>query len=1252
MAMKHAFGTTPWGAYFTEALEALADEGRLSRGRSYAGNEKVRKLEIEAGSVIAKVKGNYQPFYTVRITFPPLSKDETDALRSVVTRNPLYLAQVRAGLLPEEFLKAIKKACIALFPKKWSAMKRSCDCPDYGDPCKHQAAVYYLVAQEIDRDPVKLFRLRGVDLDALLPGEEVTAKGAKENGTTKVTKEAKGTKEEEESGITKSAKGTKGIFNIEEKRKKTEARKEDNPLGIRWVAGWEGEGAGEYPETLQAVESYAALLVKLLPEGPPLAGLDLSTALAEFYHALARLWERPFLLPAARAGARSVAAAADDDESGRDAEERRFALSPIRFVVDGSSCRCVVGGTELSLLDAARKALACDLPDGSPGYAFLRRFSMALRSIVAAGAIHPVVVRGEGGFSALWKPADFGTDVRAALSWVEGAAVPPEAPPLNAAALGATRETAGAPIGAAGTTDTSEAPKRRGRPPKKAEALRVPDRGSFVRLMAASFLRDYVTALRHVPAGAAASGSPVAQALFDGRAKKTDTPSSRSLPDALASRLAVYDLASGGAGFELAVASSSSRGEIRYKLTATVSAPNGARLPLHKAAAEPRLLAFPALLANFVPGLGALGGKASVVLTEDELSKLVTEAAPSLARIGVSVVLPRELSRAARPKPVLTAKRLGSGNLSTVFDLGAVFDFQWKIALGGITLDPAEFSELVGKGGALCRFKGMYVRVDAGEAAAILERIRRAPAPDALGALKAALDGDAEPEGDFARAVEALVGGGVSAGKRPIPQGLSATLRHYQERGYRWILDNLERGFGCLLADDMGLGKTLQAIAAALALKEAGRLEAGARVVAPASLLANWERELSKFAPSLKSHAHYGAGRKLKSADVVLTTYETYARDKASLGAKEWDLAVLDEAHLVKNPDTKRSKAVKAIRASRRLALTGTPVENNLAELWSVMDFALPGFLGKLDAFAREFRRPIEVERSKEAADRLKRVTAPFILRRLKTDKDIAPDLPDKIVVDEYATLSAEQVALYQAAVEDGLSRVSEADGIGRRGLVLALVTALKQISNHPRNWDKESPPDPERSGKTRLLLALLSSAFEAGERVLVFSQYVEMLNILDQAIRNALGVEPYVLHGGMSAARRDDAVRRFQGETGPGVFLVSLKAGGVGLNLTAATRVFHYDLWYNPAVEAQATDRAFRIGQTKNVFVHRLIARGTLDEKIDAALARKRELADLAVGTGEKWITELPAGELRELLSLSKTSWDAAAADGRFTPS
>ena len=1207
MAPRHVFGLTPWGRAFIEAMEALGDKGRLDRGRAYAGNDKVVALRIDDGKVKARVEGHYRPFYKVEIAFPPFSATEKARLLDIVSADPLALERIELGDFPECLLDDIGEAGIRLFPRRWSDMKRSCDCPDSGDPCKHEAAVYYIIAQEIDRSPAALFRLRGLDLAK----PRIASKG----------------KSAERQGL--PPRGDRDIA---------------DSLPIRLVPSWvEAEIGGQAPLELPSISSYAVLLPRLLPAGPALAGLDLSLGLTEFFHRLARDWELPFLGPGGSAseasGKDSGAGLGETVEDAIEKAERSLAFSESHIAIQARRCLvalpAAVGRAEgkkaakllLSPFAAAYRVLACDFAEGSRSYLFLRRFALAMRSIVAAGAIHPALVVEGGRYSIIWKPASFGLDVQAALAWVEAAAF----------------------------EELVERPS----PKRPASGEGIPDPASLVRLLAKDFLGEYVLRLHFRPAGRLAAASPISQALFAGAFIDASSPSARSLPSALASRLSAYELVGAGANFELTAKASktelaSALAESRlghsglpsYRLSAAIISAKGERYPLYKA--ESRLgrgaLAFPALLSAFVPGLELLGTRPSVLLEEEELESLIVEAEPILQRIGVSVILPKELKKLAQPKAILSSSPKAARNLTTIFDLATAFSFEWKVAIGGELIDPREFEALVARGATLFRFRNAYVRLDPAEAAAILERIRRERSPDALGALRAVLAGEVEEDGELALAIGGLLSGlGRASARAPVeqppPQGLNARLRPYQERGYRWLLRNLDLGFGCLLADDMGLGKTIQTIALILALKERGQLIEGVLVIAPASLLTNWEREIAKFAPGLSSLSHYGAKRHsmARSVDVLLTTYETYVRDQKRLSAKNWDLAVLDEAHLIKNPGTKRSRAVKALKATRRIALTGTPVENNLMELWSLFDFIIPGFLGGAQVFSREFRGPIEVERSLERAAKLRRITSPFIMRRLKTDKAIAPDLPEKIVIDEYASLTSGQAALYEAVASESLARIEAAEGIERCGLVLGLILALKQVANHPRNWDKESPPASELSGKSRLLLSLLDSSMEAGERVLVFSQYVEMILIMKEMIARDLGVEPYLLHGRMSKAKRDEAVDRFQHEKGPGILLVSLKAGGLGLNLTAASRVIHYDLWFNPAVESQATDRAFRIGQSKDVFVHRLVTRGSLEERINSALATKRELADMAVGVGETWITELGNKELRELIRLER---------------
>jgi SNF2 family DNA or RNA helicase len=459
-------------------------------------------------------------------------------------------------------------------------------------------------------------------------------------------------------------------------------------------------------------------------------------------------------------------------------------------------------------------------------------------------------------------------------------------------------------------------------------------------------------------------------------------------------------------------------------------------------------------------------------------------------------------------------------------------------------------------------------------------------------------------------------------------------------------------GLGACLADDMGLGKTMQLLAFLLRRKDEARRDARpALLVAPTSVVGNWEREVERFAPSLDVVRHYGASRAKSASEIpkkpgtlVVTTYGLLRRDAEFLSSIDWSVAALDEAQNIKNAASATARAARALRASHRFALTGTPVENRLAELWSILEFANPGLLGPLEAFRRDFALPIERYGNNEAAARLRRIVGPFILRRLKSDPTIIQDLPPKNEMKVVCTLTREQATLYKAVVDEELRRIESSDGIERRGRVLALLMFTKQICNHPAQYLGESGPLPSRSGKLARTTEMLEEAVAAGDKALVFTQFREMGDKLALHFSANLGCEIVFLHGGTPKKARDEMVRRFQEEPhGPRIFVLSVKAGGTGLNLTAANHVFHFDRWWNPAVEDQATDRAYRIGQKRAVQVHKLVCAGTVEEKIDRLLDQKRDLASKVVGAGEQWITELDGRELRDLFALS----EGTVADG-----
>ena len=599
-------------------------------------------------------------------------------------------------------------------------------------------------------------------------------------------------------------------------------------------------------------------------------------------------------------------------------------------------------------------------------------------------------------------------------------------------------------------------------------------------------------------------------------------------------------------------------------------------------------------------------------------------------------------------------------------------DFQWQAAIGDDPLTARELTMLAKQKAPLVQFRGVWVAVDPLELAEIRKRVQggrtRVRIADALKVLLAgeiAVAGRVAPvvaEGTARRLLESVRG--AAELERRAPAALQATLRPYQERGLAWLRTMASLGLGGCLADDMGLGKTVQILAFLLHRAEAAPDDKRPTLlVAPTSVVGNWEREIARFAPSLAIVRHYGPGRARTapaiaaavaasapagSAPIVLTTYGIARRDVEALAAIAWSSVVLDEAQNAKNAASATAKAVRALRASHRFALTGTPVENRLAELWSILDFANPGLLGGLEAFRQEFAVPVERFGSVEAASRLRRIVAPFLLRRLKSDPNVIRDLPAKNEMDVFCTLTREQATLYRAVVDEEMRQIGKSEGIARRGRVLALLTALKQICNHPAQYLGERGPLVRRSGKLARTTEMLEEALSVGDKALVFTQYREMGDRLVAHLTQTLGVDIAFLHGGTSKRARDAMVQRFQDDrTSARVFVLSLKAGGTGLNLTAASHVFHYDRWWNPAVEDQATDRAYRIGQKRAVQVHKLVCAGTVEDRVAQLLAKKRALASSVIGAGERWITELGDSELRELVALSKDAVVSDAEEG-----
>ncbi len=1171
------YGRTWWGEQWLRALERVDFSNRLPRGKSYAKNGSVTSIKINGNVIEAKVKGSRPKPYTVNIVVPPFFEKEQKIFFQKIRENPLIISRLLNRELPPELLEIGEKNKIKIFPHSWQDLKMNCNCPDWAVPCKHIAAVIYMVANEIDQNPFIVFKLHNFDIIEELSKEKI-----------------------EISSIEKEK-----IFSfndcIESDAKSTAS---NNPL-------------------IKEIPDFSTI-DNLLQTIPNLFSAHTLFYSGNFKSVIQNIYKRAAKLENEQLQFRKKS----EKTINNDLRFQNFCiifspLNPPSIKVYSENEQTLAFSDFLLLLS---KTESKHLENYSDSFVALYRIFRFCNILTERGVILPRLMHYyEDNYKIIWQPALLNHSVKnifsQLLTWLtDDLVLLKNLPPGK---------------------------KSRSKNLQQNEIIYSTKKEEALLLLCSLFINHSIQNVyqKTLPSNTNPTDAKILELFFNNKVINFSAFNEKEIPNTIQLWLKRFyiseknfspliSVSEADDSFEVEVLVQLNDDKLHQKETLYSFLQNSTDEN------KMQLLKDLNLLSEYFPDLNKIienEGKQKIVYKRQSFSEVLLNILPALNMFGIKALLPKSLQQLLRPQ--VSLKLTSKTQNISYFSLDGLIDFDWQIAVGDTLMSKSEFEKLTKNTWGLVKVREQYMLVDEEEVKKIIRKLEQPVAPNNMQLLQAVLSQEYENapvwiDENLKKQIKNLLKEEVVT----LPTGLKAELRSYQQRGFNWLYKNAKLGLGSLLADDMGLGKTLQVITTLLKLKEENAFSnIPSLIVVPTSLITNWYNEIQKFAPFLLTHIYHGTGRKFPESyvDLILTTYGVVRSDKEKLMKKQFYALIIDEAQNIKNSEVAQTKAVKNIRSKIRIALSGTPVENRLSEYWSILDFANPNYLGSLNWFNTEYAKPIEINQDRKKLEKFKLITSPFILRRTKSDKNIISDLPDKIENNQYCNLTKEQGALYQNITRDLMVQIENSEGINRRGLVLKLLLTLKQICNHPAQYLKNNSYAPELSGKTLLLLQLLETIYENNEKVLIFSQYREMGDILCTIIHDFLGKKPLQLHGGCSRKERDEMVHTFQNSKQYDTFILSIKAGGTGLNLTAAANVIHYDLWWNPAIEAQATDRAFRIGQKQNVMVHRLLTKGTLEEKIDEMLKTKKQLANLTVANGEKWIGDLSDKELKELVTL-----------------
>ncbi len=1181
------YGRTWWGKKWLEAFNGIDYGNRLPRGRSYANTGRAYDIIIKGHIITAKVRGSAPKPYKVEVILNAFSENDKEAIHQIISHSPTILSGLIVKKLPTQLLTKLNQQQIRLFPSNWKEINASCSCPDWAMPCKHIAAVIYLIGAEIDKNPFMVFQIHDCDLLELISDFS--------NG--------------------KLARAQK-ILQIED------IFQPDNSL----VAPFNQAALDEI--NLSIIQNLAERIKVMLKDNPSFYDKNFR----EILHLVYKHWQSyptgksaHFAYLGSRISNIKINPELSEEEIFTEKWSTPQNWNSFQLVLDDQH-HLIQVLCDAPMLFNSQKTPALNTPSYNlvrflqeipnsllhtlnPEIRFMHMLSQFAIKLMEKSAFIPQILQNKWDETFIrWVPGLFDQAVKDIYQKL-------------------------CTICSPNLVQCKELPLSSEEQVKAAMAV------IFSGLMAYNLPSSF----EKYP------DNNIFKLFFKQQPYKFTAFNTKELPAAINQWLSNLYLSARPHKIYLMVEEKNWDFGIELKVSLDdkkepVSLQKA--LIIKDVQAKLAILSDLSLVTEYIPELEeAIDSGNPIFFNLNSFAPLFLNILPVLKAVGIIVILPKTLQKILAPQLTLNlkAKDKIKDDRESFLNLETLLNFDWKIAIGDKKLSVAEFKKLLKESRGLVRIMDAYVLLDEKEMQLLLKQLENLP--DHLSQaelMQAALSGELNGANvDLDQHLTDLFNQLNTYRPISVPYNLKAQLRPYQERGFNWLVQNINASFGSILADDMGLGKTLQVITAILHFKNQGFL--GAKrvlVVAPTSLLNNWQREIERFAPELNIFIYHGQSRELAiDCDIVITSYGLARRDKKELNQINWFLMVIDEAQNIKNPTTEQTKALKSIRTQHKIALSGTPVENRLLEYWSIIDFTNKHYLGTPKQFKERFAIPIEKNRDKDCLERFKKITAPFILRRLKSDKSIIQDLPDKIENNRYCSLTSEQTALYQEVVNISVKKIEGSEGIERKGLVLKLINALKQICNHPSQFGKKKTAAIEQSGKLQMLEEILSSIEDLAEKSLIFTQYTEMGKIIAQLLEARFNTTVPFLHGGLSLKARDEMVHNFQNLSQRRILIVSLKAGGTGLNLTAANHVIHYDLWWNPAVEAQATDRAYRIGQTRNVMVHRLLATGTFEERIDEMIKSKKELADLTVGSGENWITEMSTEQLKDLVSLRKLS-------------